>query len=100
MDDEKFYYCKSCSSEFDPFAEDVKVLHESHGVIIIQDRSGRAHSLTLTSWNKIKRVRELEDHARPINPVNLYQEQNDGFSEEVTRDDGVIEEGSSDELRQ
>ena len=75
MDEEKIYYCKNCSAEFDPFAEDVKVLYESHGVYVIKDSSGRAHSLTLTTWEKIQRVRELEDLARPVNPANLYQEQ-------------------------
>ena|ERR1700693_3081543 len=75
MEEDKIYWCRNCSAEFDPFADDVTILHESHGVIVIQDRSRRAHSLTLTTWNKLKRTRELEDCARPINPSNLYQEQ-------------------------
>lgn len=103
MDEEKLYWCRNCDLEFDPFAEDVKIIWESHGVIIIQDLSGRAHPLVPTSWKKIQRVRDLEDHARPVNPINLYEEQEeqlDEFSEEGTEDDGAIEEESSDELRQ
>jgi hypothetical protein len=90
-EEEKLYYCKNCDAEFDPFAEDVKIMYESHGAYIIEDSTRRAHSLVLTTWVKIKRLRELGDHARPTNPFNLYQGQNEVIGDEV----GITEEEES-----
>jgi hypothetical protein len=76
MEEDKIYWCQNCDLEFDPFAKDVKIVHtSSHGIMTIEDASRRAHSLRLTTWKKIQRVRELEDSARPISPFNLYQAQ-------------------------
>jgi len=88
MDDEQIFYCKNCDAEFDPYAEDVKIVHQSHGgLITIEDSSHRAHSLRLTTWKKIQRIRELEDSARPVNPFNLYQAQDI----EIEQDESEVE---------
>jgi len=78
MEEEKLWYCNSCESEFDPYAEDVKIKWESKGVIIIEDRSLRAHSLTQSTWEKIQRRRELGNQSLSLNPSNLYGDEENG----------------------
>jgi len=73
MGEEKLWYCKSCETEFDPYADDVKIIREgSHKSLIEVD--GRAHSLTLTTWKQIQRRRDLSNHALDTNSPNLYAE--------------------------
>jgi len=68
--DSKIWYCKSCSAEWDPEADDVQIVSRTalRCTIIFE---GRAHSLTLLSWETIKRRRELERSAMAVTGPNM-----------------------------
>jgi hypothetical protein len=78
MEEEKLWYCKSCEAEFDPYAEEVTIMWEGSRFFVIQDRSGRAHSLNQTTWEKIQRRRELGNQSLSFRPSNLYGDEENG----------------------
>jgi hypothetical protein len=84
-EEEKIFYCINCECEYDPFAEDVKIIREaSRRSYLIKDSSGRAHSLIVTTWKKIQRRRELGNQSLSLTPSNLYGEENDTRTEQDT----------------
>lgn len=72
---EMVWVCLNCGGlEFDLEDPAIKVLQKSNRTALIEFE-GRAHSLTLRSWNIVQKFRELMDNARSLSPANVYEDE-------------------------
>ena len=70
-EDGYIWYCNSCSCEFSPDDDDVKVVGRRTANSCCVIANGGAHSLTYTTWTAIQKRRDCESHALGVTQMNI-----------------------------